>query len=397
MGVVYKARQLRLGRLVALKIILSKARSSPADLVRFLAEAEMVARLQHPHIVPIHELGQCDGRPYFTMEYVAGGTLAQRLARGSVPARQAAEILEAVARAVHHAHGHKIVHRDLKPANILLSFSREPPAGADSALAGGSRLNDVVPKITDFGLAKRLEEGAGLTETGEVLGTPNYMAPEQALGQTEEVGPLTDVYALGTILYELLTGRPPFQAKTLLSILEQVAYDEPVPPRKLRLQIPRDLEIICLKCLRKEPGRRYASALELAEDLRRFLAGEPIRARPATLWGRAVRWTKRHPAAAALAAVGAAAALALAAPLRDSGRLLLMTAGLAVAALANSLRWRAIVREIEQQRDAALQAKAKVGLTPLPCGEKLPGSVTCPGLSMGSAEGEPQPVPSPPV
>jgi WD40 repeat protein/predicted Ser/Thr protein kinase len=282
MGIVYKARQDGLNRLVALKMI-QPAGTGPDDLARFRREAEAAAQLQHPNIVQVHAVGQCQGRPYFSLEYVEGGSLAQKAAGGPLPPEQAARLVETVARAAHAAHQRGIVHRDLKPANILLTA-------------------DGVPKIADFGLAKRLDVPADQTQPGLILGTPSYMAPEQAQGHSHDLGPAADVYALGTILYELLTGRPPFQAATVLVLLEQVRAQEPVPPTRLQPRLPRDLETVCLKCLEKETHRRYASALDLADDLRRFLTGEPIRARPAGAWERAVKWARRRPAVAALAA-----------------------------------------------------------------------------------------------
>jgi WD40 repeat protein len=281
-GVVYKAWQTRLGRLVALKFLLAGAHTSPDALARFRVEAVTLGRLHHPHIVQIHEVGEEQECPYLTLEYVEGGSLARKLAGTPLPARQAAELVETMARAVHYAHEHGVIHRDLTPGNVLLS-------------AEGS------PKITDFGLAKLRVGGANRTATGEILGTPSYMAPEQAEGK-KGVGLHADVYALGAILYECLTGRPPFKAETPLDTLLQVAADEPVPPRRLQPKVPHDLETICLKCLRKETSQRYASALELAEDLRRFLAHEPIRARPVPPWERTRKWVKRRPALAALLA-----------------------------------------------------------------------------------------------
>ena len=281
MGVVYKARQVRLNRLVALKMILAGEHAGTEAAVRFLAEAEAVARLQHPHIVQIYAFGDQDGRPYFAMEYVAGGSLADRLDGTPWPAGDAARLVETLARAIHEAHRQGIVHRDLKPANVLLTA-------------------DGTPKVADFGLAKWLDVEAGLTRTDHVLGTPSYMAPEQAEGGATQVGPAADVYALGAILYELLTGRPPFRAATALETLEQVKSAEPIAPGRLQPGLPRDLETICLKCLRKEPARRYAGADALAEDLRRFGAGEPILARPVSGVERAWRWCRRKPALAAL-------------------------------------------------------------------------------------------------
>jgi WD40 repeat protein/tRNA A-37 threonylcarbamoyl transferase component Bud32 len=281
MSVVYKARQAHPNRLVALKVILAGRHADAERRARFLAEADAIARLRHPNIVQIHEVGQHDSLPFLALEYVEGGTLARRLAGTALPARPAAELVEKLARAVQHAHERGVIHRDLKPANVLL--------GADGT-----------PKITDFGLAK--QPRPELTATGAVLGTPAYMAPEQAAGDTTLVGPPADVYALGVILYELLTGRPPFQAATALETLEQVRSLEPVPPTQLQPKTPRDLETIGLKCLHKDAARRYGSACELADDLRRFLDGQPIRARPVGPAGRLWRWCRRRPGVALLAA-----------------------------------------------------------------------------------------------
>jgi serine/threonine protein kinase/tetratricopeptide (TPR) repeat protein len=294
MGVVYKARQTSLQRLVALKMIRSGAQADENEVARLRAEAEAVARLQHPNIVQIYEVGEHDGQPYLSLEFVGGGTLARRLAKAPQNARTAAAVLETLARAMHAAHQSGIIHRDLKPANVLLAGEPEVP------------LADCTPKITDFGLAKRLDRELGHTVTGQVMGTPSYMAPEQAQGK-KDITPSADVYALGAVLYELLTARPPFQAETLMDTLLQVINHEPVPPRRLQPKVPRDLETICLKCLEKSPARRYASALALADDLHRFLAGEPIRARPTGVWERGRKWARRRPVSAALVGVSALA------------------------------------------------------------------------------------------
>ena len=275
MGVVYKARQLGLNRLVALKMVLAGINASPQDLARFRAEAEAVAQLQHPNIVQIYEIGEQNGCPFLALEYVGGGSLAAQLDGTPIAPRQAAELVLALARAVQHAHETGIVHRDLKPANVLL----QP---------------DGTPKITDFGLAKRSASDHARTETGTILGSPSYMAPEQATGRTHDIGPATDIYALGVILYELLTGRPPFKGASLLETIEQVRENDPVPPRFLQPKTPRDLETICLKCLEKQPRRRYAAAADLAADLRAFLHDEPINAHSLTFLDQVTRSISHH-------------------------------------------------------------------------------------------------------
>ena len=283
MGVVYKARHIQLNRQVALKMILAGIHAGPQAQARFRIEAETAARLQHPHIVQIYEVGEADGKPFLSLEFVTGGTLADKLDGTPWPARPAAQMVESLARAMHVAHLAGIVHRDLKPANVLLT-------------------KEGLPKISDFGLAKQLDSDGGQTASGAILGTPSYMAPEQAGGQGKSVGPAADIYALGAILYELLTGRPPFKAATPLDTVLQVVSNEPVPPRQLQPKIPRDLETICLKCLEKETARRYASGLALGEDLGCFLRGEPVTARPVGALPRAWRWCRRNPKVASLAA-----------------------------------------------------------------------------------------------
>jgi WD40 repeat protein/serine/threonine protein kinase len=290
-GVVYQAFHLGLKRRVALKLLRAGDAADPDQLARFRREAEAVAQLHHPHIVQIYEVGEHRGRPYCALEYVEGGSLDKRLAGTPQPARLAAQIVATLARAMHAAHQRNIVHRDLKPANVLLSGGAETP------------LSECTPKVSDFGLAKRLDVPLGQTQTGVVMGTPSYMPPEQARGQGKAVGPAADVYALGAILYEVLTGRPPFQGADMLDTLQQVVAQDPVPPRALQPKVPRDLETICLTCLQKEPGKRYASAAALAEDLERFGRGEPICARPVSTGERVWRWAKRRPAEAALLAV----------------------------------------------------------------------------------------------
>jgi serine/threonine-protein kinase len=328
MGVVYQARQKSLNRTVALKVILAGVHARETDRVRFRAEAEAIARLQHPHIVQIYEVGEHDGLPFFSLEYCPGGSLEQTLGGTPFPVGRAAGLVEILARALHAAHQKGILHRDLKPANVLLA-------------------EDGTPRITDFGLAKKLDE-VGPTTSGAVVGTPSYMAPEQAAGKRRELGPPTDVYALGALLYECLTGRPPFRAATALDTILQVLNDDPVPPTRLQPKVPRDLETICLKCLEKEPQRRYATALALAEDLRRFQAGEPIVARTQGPLERTWRWGRRNRAAAAavLFLIGGVVA----------------STGLAIWALANAAQ--AEVREQQVRREqgktrAALAAEAR--------------------------------------
>jgi WD40 repeat protein/tetratricopeptide (TPR) repeat protein len=290
MGVVYQARQVKLGRVVALKMILSGAHAGTADLARFRTEAEAIARLQHPNIVQIYEVGEYLGQPFFSLEFCASGSLEKKLGRTPLPPKEAAALVETLARAMQTAHDKGVIHRDLKPANVLLA-------------------EDGTPKITDFGLAKKLDE-VGQTMTGAVMGTPPYMAPEQAGGRMGPAGPAVDVYALGAILYECLAGRPPFKAATSIDTIMQVLSHYPVPPRQLQPRTPHDLETVCLKCLQKEPSKRYASAHELAEDLRRFQADEPILARPVGRAERGWRWCRRNPAVAASLVAVAIALLA---------------------------------------------------------------------------------------
>lgn len=336
MGVVYQARQVGLERAVALKMIRVGIQAGPKDLARFRAESAAIARLQHPNIVQIYDVGETASQPYFVLEYVAGGSLAQHLQGKPQSARLSAQLIETLSRAVHAAHTNGVIHRDLKPANILLQrvescqntltnrigdTGRAEPRDRDgedfgnSATVSSILASDFSPKITDFGLAKCVSDVAesadlrGPTVTGELLGTPSYMAPEQAMVPRQAVGPAADVYALGAILYEMLTGRPPFTGETPLSIVLQVIHNEPVSVSSLQPNVPRDLETICLKCLQKDPRKRYSSALELAEDIQRFLGDESIKARPVMVKEKLWRWARRHPVPAGLLAAGLLAPL----------------------------------------------------------------------------------------
>lgn len=286
MGVVYKARQKKLDRTVAVKMILAGYLGSPEHLRRFQQEAKAAARLQHPHIVHVHEIGEHEGRQFFVMEYVEGVSLAQRIAQGPLEIGEAVRILSLTADAVAHLHEQGIVHRDLKPSNILLDRQGQPHVG-------------------DFGLAKVFRADSTATASGVITGTPSYMPPEQAAGRGELVGPAADIYSLGAILYEMLTGRPPFLEENPLDTLMQVLTREPLLPRSINPKIPRGLQLICLKCLAKKPGQRYASARELVEDLDRYSRGEALRARPPRLKDRLLRWGRRQPALASrLGALG---------------------------------------------------------------------------------------------
>jgi hypothetical protein len=283
MGVVFKARQISLGRIVAVKMILTGRLATRDDVQRFRQEAEAAANLSHEHIVDIYEVGEVDGHHYFSMEYVPGSDLGRLVRHHPLPAEQAAQYLHDVAAAIQFAHDRGILHRDLKPSNVLIDAAGRP-------------------QITDFGLAKRVRNDSGLTDTGQIVGTPSYMPPEQAWPGQGDIGPASDVYSLGAILYELLTGRPPFRAATVMDTLVQVLDTEPASPRLLNNKVPRDLETICLKCLIKDPAKRYQTAREMQEELDRFLTGQPIKARPINAAARLVRWSKRNPVAAGLIA-----------------------------------------------------------------------------------------------
>ncbi len=348
MGVVYKARHLGLNRLVAVKMVLAGGHASPHDLARFHAEAEAVARLQHPNIVQVYDVGDHLAQPYMALEFVESNLLKQ-LAFTPQPARQAAQWVEILARAVHHAHQRGIVHRDLKLANILLS--------KDGAL-----------KISDFGIAKMVQEHSPTqTQTGAVLGTPNYMAPEQAEGKIQQIGPATDVYGLGGILYEMLTGRPPFRGRTTQEILDQVRTQEPTPPSRLDppIEVPRDLETICLRCLQKDPSQRYPTAAALADELALFLAGEPIRSRPTTRGERLARWARRRPMEAVLWGAGVMALVGLGIGIFWSHALAVSAMGglsLLLGSWLYSARLQGALREANQQRLMAEQSAERLGL-----------------------------------
>jgi len=297
--VVYKARQKSLNRLVALKMLLTEAHTGPEQLARFRNEAAAIAHLQHPNSVQIYEVDEHRGRPYCVPELMEGGSPDKRLDNKPLPSPLAAALTQTLARAIEAAHRAGIIHRDLKPGNVLLVGGPAVP------------LEHCLLKVSDFGLAKHLDDDSWKTRSSAIIGTPSYMVPEQAGCRAELMGPCTDVYALGAILYEFLTGRPPFRAATALDTVMQVVHEEPVPPSRLQPKVPRDLETICLKCLQKEPAKRYPSAQALADDLDRFVRGQPIVARPTGSVERLAKWARRRPAAAALIGVSVLTALLL--------------------------------------------------------------------------------------
>ncbi len=306
MGVVYKARHVLLNRTVALKMILGGL-PEEQGIQRFLAEAEAAANLDHPNIVQVFEVGEDRGRHFLAMAFIEGRSLAQHIAESPVTSREAASITYAICEAIAFAHERGIVHRDLKPANVLLATaSKKPDSGQNEGPAENASDAGFIPKVTDFGLAKRMSKESGLTVTGQILGTPSYMAPEQAAGETSKTGPAADIYAIGAILYCLMTGRAPFRAGTVMETLQQVIAEEPVSPRRLNPSIEADLETICLKCLHKQPSQRYSSAFELGCELQRFLNHEPIQARPAGLAERGWKWIRRNPVTTGVAGLASA-------------------------------------------------------------------------------------------
>lgn len=333
MGVVYRARHTKLNRTVALKMLLAGSFASRQERIRFVREAEAAAALRHPNIVQVYDCGEAEGHPYFTMEYIEGGSLDQKLAGASQPALECAQMVAVLAHAVFAAHQSGIIHRDLKPANIVLA-------------------EDNTPKISDFGLARRLDGDGGLTQTGAKIGTPNYMAPEQMTGNSP-AGPSVDIFALGAILYEMLTGRPPFRGASLSETERKLTTEDPVPPSRMNARVPRDLETICLKCLEKDPQRRYATAADLAADLDRFLRHEPIRARPISPGERVVRWVRRKPLVAALAV---SAAIVVGLVIGEAIRASVLAAGRRSEKARLTARFESGVQLVQEGRLAEAQA-----------------------------------------
>ena len=328
MGVVYKAWQHSLQRHVALKMIIAGSFAGPQELERFRAEAMAIARLHHPNLVSIHEIGESNYLPFYAMEYMEGGTLARRLTGQPLDPRMAAALVRSLAQAMDYAHQHGIIHRDLKPANILLAGDRNSPLDPANA------------KISDFGIAKHLHHVSSYTRTGDILGTPHYMAPEQAIGSPALIGPAADVYSLGAILYELLTGRAPFHGHEGAAVLLMLTKEEPESLSKLVSGVPRDLQTICAKCLEKDPVKRYASARDLADDLTRFLECEPIHARPSSMIDRGVKWARRRPALASI---------------------LCMAMGAAILAFAlQMMMWRQAVDHAHKQDELLTESKSRL-------------------------------------
>ena len=346
MGVVYKARHIKLKRPVAVKMLLSGVYASPIERTRFLREAEAVARLSHPNVVQVHDMGEFEGRPYFTMELVEGETLSRKLNGSPWPVDRAVNLMKILAQAVQAAHEAGIVHRDLKPGNILIS-------------------KEGTPKVSDFGLARRVDDDINVTLSGARVGTPCYMAPEQALGHSSRVGPATDVYALGAILYELITGRPPFRGESTTETERQLIHQEPVPPRRLNAKIPRDLDTICLKCLRKEPHRRYSTATALAQDLGRFSRKEPIAARRTGVFERSHKWVLRHPAFS----VGAVAVFLLAILLISAS----VRSAIQQAELADAIDGNLHAMTVLQNHDRWDEAQEELGRAEAILGTNAPG------------------------